>query len=115
MSFSSETEKLTQDLIQVEYLNAVINFGEKFNSLHEGYAVLKEEMDEERDEHSCFLSNYEYLWEEIKDNAKGNIETLIDRMKDIVFCQMCELAQVGAVLQKIKNTLEGDNKCKDVQ
>ncbi len=106
MSFSAETGKLVNELIQAEYKNACEKFGDKFNSLHEGYAVLKEEMDEERDEHICFMSNYEYLWEEIKDNAKGNIETLSKRMLDTVFCEMSELAQVGAVLMKIKNTLQ---------
>lgn len=106
MSFHPETEKLVNELIQAEYTNACEKFGEKYHSLHEGYAVLKEEMDEERDEYSCFRSNYEYLWEEIKDNAKGNVETLSKRMLDTVYCQMRELAQVGAVLMKIKNTLE---------
>ena len=106
MAFSEETEKLASELIQAEYKNACENFGEKFNSLHEGYAILKEEVEEKRDEHICFMSNYEYLWEEIKDNAKGNIETLSKRMLDTVFCEMCELAQVGVVLMKIKNTLE---------
>lgn len=105
MSFSPETGRLVKKLIEAEYKNACEKFGEKYSSLHEGYAVLKEKMDEERDEHSCFRSNYEYLWEEIKDKAKGNIETLSKRMLDTVFCQMCELAQVGAVLMKIKNTI----------
>lgn len=36
MAFSEQTEKLTLDLIQAEYLNACNKFEEKYNSLHEG-------------------------------------------------------------------------------
>lgn len=108
MSFHEQTEKLVNELIHVEYENACENWGDKYHSLHEGYAVLTEKRDEARDEYSCFMSNYEYLWEEIKDNAKGNIKTLSKRMFDTVFCQIWKLAQVGAVLMKIRNTLEED-------
>lgn len=31
MSFSEQTEKLTQELIQAEYKNACENFGEKYH------------------------------------------------------------------------------------
>lgn len=41
------------DIIEVEYQKATSKFG-KFNSAHEGYAVLKEELDE--------------LWDDIKSN-----------------------------------------------
>lgn len=46
MSFSPETEKLVNDLIQTEYKNACEKFGDKFYSLHESYAVLLEEVEE---------------------------------------------------------------------
>lgn len=41
MSFSPETEKLVNELIQAEYKNACEKFGDKFYSLHEGYAILR--------------------------------------------------------------------------
>jgi hypothetical protein len=37
MSFSPETEKLVNELIQAEYKNACDNFGDKYHSLHEWY------------------------------------------------------------------------------
>lgn len=46
MSFNAETEKLVNDLIQAEYKNACEQYGEKYHSLHEGYALLKEEVEE---------------------------------------------------------------------
>ena len=46
MSFSAETDKLVKDLIQAEYKNACENWGSNYNSLHEGYALLLEEIEE---------------------------------------------------------------------
>lgn len=105
MAFSPESEKLVNELIQAEYLNAVVNFGEKYHSLHEGYAVLKEEIEEVRDEYNSLLSNYHCLWENIKDNDKDILSTIAEMQIDVIR-QMQELAQVGAVLMKNKNTLE---------
>jgi hypothetical protein len=105
MSFAPETGKLTEQLIQAEYLNAIINYGEKYHSLHEGYAVLKEEIEEVRDEYNSLLSNYHYLWENIKDNDKDILSTIAEMQIDVIR-QIKELAQVGAVLMKIRNTWE---------
>ncbi len=105
MSFAAETEKLTEQLIQAEYKNACEKFGNKYSSLHEGYAVLKEEVEEVRDEYNSLLSNYHYLWENIKDNDKDILSTIIEMQIDVIR-QIKEASQIGAVLQKIKNTLE---------
>lgn len=108
MSFSPETEYLVNQLINAEYINAIINYGEKYHSLHEAYAVLLEEV-EETEEELQFLKGYQkLLWSKIK-NEKFNLYTekeLIAELKKATQKTMQELAQVGAVLQKIKNTLE---------
>lgn len=106
MSFAAETEKLVNELINAEYLNAVVNFGEKYNSLHEGYAILVEELEEAEDCFKCVKIGIQNIWHGIKSNkqeiVKGELnEALLDLTNTIK-----ELAQVGAVLQKIKNTLE---------
>ena len=100
-------EKLVNELIQAEYKNACEQFGEKYHSLHEGYAILKEEIEEVRNEYNSLLSNFHYLWENIKDDDKDILST-IAKMQNDVICQMKELAQVGAVLMKIKNTFGKD-------
>lgn len=105
MSFAVETEKLVNELIQAEYKNACGKFGGKYNSLHEGYSILKEEVEEVRDEYNSLLNNFHYLWENIKDDDKDILST-IAKMQNDVICQIKELAQVGAVLQKIKNTFD---------
>lgn len=73
------------------------------NSLHEGYAVFKQAVEQVRDEYNSLLSNYHYLWENIKDDDKDILST-IAKMQNDVIRQMKKLAQAGAVLTKIKNT-----------
>lgn len=104
--FSIQAEKLVEQLIQAEYKNACEKFGEKYHSLHEGYAVLLEEV--EKVEEGCngnklFLG---ILWGNIKVKPTYNTySSYIDKMLHNVNHTIKELAQVGAVLMKIKNTI----------
>lgn len=111
MSFSEQTEKLTQDLIQAEYLNACEKWGDKYNSLHEGYAVLLEEVEEVKSEFDKLVINTEWIWKDIKkfNNSiydRNELICLCKKATDHTYDTISELAQVGAVLMKIKNTLE---------
>lgn len=112
MAFSEQTEKLTQDLIQAEYENACEKFGEKFNSLHEGYAVLKEEVEEVETEILQIDKIMKSFWGVIKLYPNETIEQYeeeIESLEHFVECTIKELSQVGAVLMKIKNTLEDED------
>ena len=110
MSFAKETEKLVDNLIQAEYKNACEKFGEKYNSLHEGYAVLLEELEEARSEFDKLVINTESIWKEIKDfnNSiydRNELICLCKKATDHTYDTISELAQVGAVLKKIQNTI----------
>lgn len=109
MSFSEKTEKLIQDLIQAEYLNAVVNFGERYNSLHEGYAVLLEEVEEANEDMIKIKYSLEDFWKWIKQDTKINPKDIDIVIEEYLKYCISELAQVGAVLMKIKNTLKGEN------
>lgn len=105
MSFSENTEKLVKELIDVEYKNACECYGEKYNSLHEGYAVLLEEVEEVK-EQTKKLRLIKVMWNEIKNDNKNILCKLLDLMEIGVICAIKELAQVGAVIRKLQNTLE---------
>lgn len=110
MSFSTETDKLVKDLIQVEYKNACEKFGEKYHSLHEGYAILLEELEEAKKEFESIEPTLKWIWEEIKIFSQEiySEKALLGYCKnemEYVERTMKELAQVGAVLMKIKNTI----------
>lgn len=46
MSFAKDTENIVELAIKKEYENACKLFGDKYNSLHEGYAILLEKVEE---------------------------------------------------------------------
>lgn len=103
MAFSEQTEKLTQELIQAEYKNACEKFGDKYHSLHEGYAVLLEEVEEVEQEKKLLDLNIASIWYRIKQNElnKDDIKQALNHM----MYTMQELAQVGAVFMKMQNTI----------
>lgn len=111
MSFTLETEKLVNELILAEYNNACKEFGDNYNSLHEGYAVLLEEMEEVE----VYFSKIHDICVAIKQNKTENLEEYFD-----AYTLRCaensikKLAQVGAVLIKIKNTFGDLKKCSTV-
>lgn len=105
MSFAAETEKLVNELIQAEYKNACTQFGDKYNSLHEGYAVLLEEVEEAEDELARIKTDVSFFWANIKCCGEQNIKFYLDVLPKHTQQAMKELAQVGAVLMKIENTI----------
>lgn len=107
MSFNSETQNIVDQLIQAEYENACEKFGDKYNSLHEGYAVLLEEVEEVKPEITQLLNSFDVFWLWVKRNNQGHKYLCVEDMYKATENAMKELAQVGAVLMKIKNTLEG--------
>lgn len=111
MSFAAETKNIVDQLIQAEYKNACKQFGEKYHSLHEGYAVLKEEIEEVKESINRIDDTFALFWENIKNNETGNSlwQAEYDFPPHIKHC-IKELAQCGAVLQKIQNTIFGEVK-----
>lgn len=106
MSFAAETENIVNQLIQAEYKNACTQFGDKYHSLHEGYAVLKEEVEEVITEIKFLEKWLDNFWHGIKVNNYSYDLECVEEMLNCVETSIKELAQVGAVLMKIKNTLE---------
>lgn len=111
MSFSAKTEQLVDELIQAEYKNACEKFGEKYNSLHEGYAILLEEIEEAEAEMKKIKRDLEFLWLYTKRNDIEMINLNLNRIQESDLSCIKELAQVGAVLFKIKNTINEAKEC----
>lgn len=104
MSFAPETEKLVNELIQAEYKNACDIWGEKYHSKEEACDVLDEEVREvgyeiiELRYRNFDFIKYAYDKKELSDNWIEETEKYIKNA-------MKELAQCGAVLMKIENTI----------
>lgn len=97
--FSENAKTFVQGAIDAETNAAISKWGEKYSSLHEGYAVLKEEVDEARDEHILIRNNLYDFWGSVKKgNAnRKNIEEVRAHAEQLAL----EAVQVAAVCNKI--------------
>ena len=110
MSFSKKTDKLVKDLIDSEYENACCLYGDKYQTLHQAYSVLAEEIDEVKSELLKLLS-YKQEVKVFTQNFDAN-KDFFD-LYNICHSSFCvskhaikELAQVCAVLKKFQATLD---------
>ena len=98
--FAADTEKLVNDLIQAEYKNDCEQYGCTYKCMQEMVEVLSEKVKEVFDE----LRLAEIKVVKTKFLTKSyNTETLL-KLENYTRNAIKELAQVGAVLMKIKNT-----------
>lgn len=93
-------------LIRNELDTACEYYGSTFASMHEGAAVLKEEIEEARDELSEVKRFYNLLWDAIKEDdtkrARRNAEEIAARAERLA----CEAIQVAAMALKFVVTVE---------
>ena len=68
--FNKHTETRVEKLICGELRTAKEQHGEKFNSLHEAYAVALEELEEASEKVNMAKYRYEDVWNRIKWNAE---------------------------------------------
>lgn len=105
MSFATETENIVNQLIQAEHKNACDLWGEKYTSKEEACDVLDEEVREVGYEFiSLQCRNFDFI-KYAYDNKKLP-NNWIEETEKYIKNAIKELAQVCAVLLKIKNTLE---------
>lgn len=83
---------------------AIEENGHYFNSLHEGYAVMLEELDEANTEVGNLINQVELIWYDIKTN-----DLTIERLEEgieLADKAAAELIQTGAMLKRMKITAE---------
>lgn len=103
--FSKTAEEKINLAIIAETSAACNKYGDVYNSLHEGYAVLKEEVDEVRDQQIHIKNNIFDLWDKVKTNdvpaAKGDIEAIRKHAEKLAL----EAVQVCAVCEKLLKSI----------
>lgn len=95
-----ELKEAVRVLMNEEYERAAERFGEKFNSPHEAYAVIKEEAEEAQNEMRYILGQMEAYWIRIKENmiTDGSLETI----EKTALNTACECIQVAAMAYKAR-------------
>ena len=104
MSFHEKTESIIKQACVHELAQAVLEHGDKFNSMHEGWAVLKEEIEEVQCEIADIDGDFKGLWECVVNNNALNDG--VQYIQKSAIRAMKELAQVWAVCEKMKKGVE---------
>ena len=99
--FSDEARQNVQDAVLAELANAVRNYGASYHSLHEGYAVLLEEVEEAEDDLRLINNNLGLLWQSIKSNDLNDTVLLTD-IEGTAQLLALEAIQIAAVCAKFK-------------
>ena len=102
--FNKHTETRVETLICGELRTAKEQHGEKFNSLHEAYAVALEEWEEASIDFEEAKTTFSCFWEDIKANDDPTND-LIDA-KNYTVEAIKELAQFAAMIDKTLETFE---------
>lgn len=102
---SKKAEKNLFKAIENELENAC-SYGALYNSSHEGFAILQEEIDEMEDEKEDFNSEKNLLWLAIKKNRFDLQNKDLIKMEIHAFKMLKENLQICAVIKKLKKTLE---------
>lgn len=102
--FNKHTETRVETLICGELRTAKEQHGEKFNSLHEAYAVALEELEEANVDFDNVKTVFSYFWEDIT-ASDDPTNDLIDA-KHYTVEAIKELAQFAAMIDKTFETLE---------
>lgn len=102
MSFHENTEELVKGVCMLEYSHATENWGEIFNNFHEGWAVLKEEVEEAFDSVTVLDTALTDMWYNVRSGDKDLVLRFASSMQEAAIVTMKELAQIWAVCEKIK-------------
>jgi succinate dehydrogenase/fumarate reductase flavoprotein subunit len=94
-------------VISSEYNRAAEKFGPCNNSDHESYAVLKEEIEEAKDEIANMEKHFNDFWSYVKNNGAdaGKLEQL-GALEATARLAAAEMIQVAAMARKAQITIE---------
>lgn len=100
--FSENAKVAVKAAIDSEFSEACIKHGENYHSMHEGFAVLKEEVDEARDEQFHIVNSIFKTWESIRrDNVENALKEIAEIEKHAEALALAAV-QIATVCKKIK-------------
>jgi len=88
--------------VECEENNIKKMYGEQYHSLHEGYAVLLEEVEETTDELKRVREELNELWLNIKSNDNKGAAEALRRIYTHAYFMLQEATQIVAVTQKFR-------------
>lgn len=99
--------KSVQNLASQEYDRAAIKFGLINHSDHESYSVIKEELEEARDEYTALCSSLQNFWELVKSKDADDVDkhTELSSLLSRAILAACEFIQVAGTAYKAQQTI----------
>lgn len=91
--------------IEYEYENIICIHDKNYNSEHEGYAILKEEVEEASEALESLQDKLETLWQNVRLN--WNIKKDIHEVENAAFSLASEAIQCAAVCRKYLDSAKG--------
>ena len=91
---------LIQEAIEAELENARKEWGPKYNSTHEAYAVLKEEVEEAADDLTIIKEDLGFLWTAVKGNSEKPYSASLKHIQQTALSLAIEAVQIAAVAKK---------------
>lgn len=98
-------------LVNKEY-DAVNETHKPISSMHEGYAVLLEEIEEVCEACKELKRRNDVFWYEIRNNNDKYLKSVIGKMLDTSIEAACEAIQVAAVCRRILDRYKEENNAK---
>lgn len=96
---------MVNELISRERLRIIETYG-PYNSAHEGYSILAEEINEIEDEMNILKVAQDLMWTEVKNDNLFGAKKSAERIKKRAIRIIAEAIQVAAVCDKFQD-LEG--------
>lgn len=104
-------DKLSKELIVKAVLNehqkASGEYGRVYNSPHEGWAVMKEEIEEAEHELEMLRGDNMLFWDSVRHNTYSVMQDSVDRIQARAVSAILELTQVVTCCMKMTETIKG--------
>ena len=99
--FDKKTETKINEAVALEIVNACKTYGSVYHSLHEGYAVLLEEIEETEKDLDYIKNHLAMLWDAVKADSESEVKTNARLMALDAVELAKEACQIAAVCRKI--------------
>lgn len=91
--------------VKAEVENIKKDHGETFHSMHEGYAILKEEVEEALEEAVHCNKTLREIWLACRNDEPDECKKLLNDMTHYAYYLLEEACQVAAVVEKFSGSL----------
>lgn len=97
---AAKTKSYILEAIQAEFENIKKQWGPCYNSEHEAYAVLKEEVEEAKDDLTIITEDLGFLWNAVKGNSDKPYSAALKHLQQTAVELAIEAVQIAAVAKK---------------